>query len=170
MSQSNIFKLSKLYLTTASFFLVITFNVYSATNSNTFTVTANINPSCNINASNLNFGSYEPLSSTPNDASSTINVTCTNGTNYSVGLNAGTAPGATTSSRAMVGPGSSTLNYNLYSDSSRTNLWGNIGETSVISRTGNGTSQSVTVYGRIPISQLATSGGYSDTITATVNF
>jgi hypothetical protein len=44
--------------------------------------------------------------------------------------------------------GASTINYSLYSDSGRTAVWGNTIGTNTVAATGNGASQSYTVYGR----------------------
>ena len=53
-------------------------------------------------ANNLGFGTYTGSAIAP---TTTLSVTCTNGTTYNVGLNAGTSAGATVSARAMTGPG-----------------------------------------------------------------
>ena len=102
-------------------------------------------------------------------ATSTITATCTNGTTYTVGLNAGTFAGATTTTRRMSGPSSNSLNYFLYSNSTRTTNWGNTSGTWV-SATGTGVAQVMTVYGRIPANQSALIGNYSDTVTVTITF
>ena len=67
----------------------------------TFTVTATVVAACAVSAGNLAFGSYDPTSATPNDKQSTLNVTCTNGTPYAIGLNAGGGSGATVAARKM---------------------------------------------------------------------
>ena len=54
-----------------------------------------------------------------------MTVTCTNTTTFNIGLNAGTATGATVTTRKMTGPASATLNYKLFRDSARTQNWGN---------------------------------------------
>ena len=72
-----------------------------------FSVTATVAPSCSITANTLNFGSYTGAIA---NSTSTISVTCANGSPYNVGLDAGTAPGATVTTRQMLN-GSKTLNY-----------------------------------------------------------
>ena len=76
------------------------------------------------------------------------------GTTYNVGLNAGTGIGATVAARKM-SSGASTLVYTLYSNSTRTTVWGNTVGTDTVSCAGTGIVQNYTVYGRAP-AQAAT--------------
>jgi spore coat protein U-like protein len=122
---------------------------------------------CNIAANPLNFGAYSGLLT---NATSTIFVTCTNSTAYNVGLDTGTATGATVTNRSMTGPGGALLGYTLFRDSAHTSNWGNTVGTDTISGTGTGTAQSLTVYGQIPAGQYVTPGSYADTIIATVTY
>ncbi len=138
--------------------------VNSATTS--FTLTVVIASSCTISANALAFGAYSGAALA---ASTALSVTCTKGTAYNVGLNAGTSSRATVTSRAMTGPGSATLSYALYSNSGRSANWGN-STGSWVGGTGTGSAQPLTVYGQIPAGQYPTPGSYADTITATVNY
>ena len=54
------------------------------------------------------------------DGQSQISLTCTTGTTWNVGLNAGNFPGATVTTRRMSGPGNSSLLYSLYQNPART--------------------------------------------------
>ncbi|HKI74097.1 MAG TPA: spore coat U domain-containing protein [Pseudomonadales bacterium] len=135
----------------------------------TFQVTANVNAACTVSANDLAFGVYDPFSATPTDATSTMDVLCTNTTDYDVGLDAGTGTGATVASRKM-SSGANLLNYSLYQDSGRATVWGETVGTDTVSGTGIGTSQSLTVYGRLFALQNAVPGAYSDTVTVTVTF
>lgn len=139
---------------------------------NTFTgsfqITAMVQNYCIISASSLNFGVY---SGTLTNSASTISVTCTNTTPYSVGLDAGTAAGATVTNRSMTGPNSMLLSYKLFRDSNHSQNWGNTVGVDTVSRTGTGLAQSLTVYGQVPAGQTGLPpGDYSDTITATITY
>jgi|SRR4249919_942481 len=137
--------------------------------STTFLVTTNVDSDCAIEATDMNFGDYHPVGPSIAGASSILLV-CTTSTQWNVGLDQGTSPGATVTTRKMTGLVSS-LDYFLYSDSARTINWGNTVGTDTVSGTGTGGPQVVTVYGRIPAGQsVAGIGGYQDTITATVTF
>ena len=133
----------------------------------TFTVSASVTATCLISATTLNFGTYAFVA---DPVSSTISVTCTNATTYNVGLSAGTATGATVTTRKMTGPGGALLGYGLFSDSGHATNWGNTVGTDTVAGTGNGVAQSLTVYGQIPAGQYVTAGSYSDTITATITY
>jgi spore coat protein U-like protein len=145
--------------------LVFASSASASTANTTFQVTASVQSACVISAAALPFGNY---SGTQVDATTTISVTCTNTTPYNVGLDAGTSTGATVTARKMTN-GAQTLNYALYSDSGRTVNWGN-STGSWVGGTGNGSAQTLTVYGRLAGSQYPTPGSYADTITATVNY
>jgi spore coat protein U-like protein len=121
---------------------------------------------CGISASNLNFGNY---TGTVLNATTTLQVGCTSGTAYNVGLNAGTATGATVTTRAMQN-GTALLNYALYSNSGRTTNWGNTVGTDTVAGTGTGVAQPLTVYGQIAAGLHPTPGTYTDTITAAVTY
>jgi spore coat protein U domain-containing protein, fimbrial subunit CupE1/2/3/6 len=97
-------------------------------------------------------------------------VTCTNTTPYNVGLDAGTSTGATVNARKMVGPAGATLGYALFRDAARTQNWGNTVGADTQTGTGNGSAQTLTVFGRIPANAFPVPGGYADTITATITY
>jgi len=77
-----------------------------ATSTSTFQVTATVASSCTVTATSLAFGNYTLAQL---DGTSTITATCTNGTTYTIGLDAGTFSGATTSTRRMTGPSAAGL-------------------------------------------------------------
>jgi spore coat protein U-like protein len=131
-----------------------------------FSVTATVAPSCSITANALNFGAY---TGTALNATTTISVTCANGSPYNIGLDPGQASGATVTTRKMVN-GSKTLGYALYSDSVRTKNWGNTVGTDTVAGTGSGSAQTLNVYGQVPAGQTPVPGSYADTITATLTY
>jgi spore coat protein U-like protein len=130
-------------------------------------ITAHVSNSCTISATNLNFVDYNQLQ---DDGQSQIQLTCTDATPWNVGLDGGRFPGALTSRRSMAGPGPSQLDYQLFTNPARTNVWGNNVGSDTVSGTGNGLPQTLDVYGRIPAGQSVRDGGYADTITATITF
>jgi spore coat protein U-like protein len=130
-------------------------------------VTATVLKLCSVSATNLAFGDYTPTSAS--DQTSTLTVLCTTNTPYTVALNLGTAPSPT--ERAMTSAGTSTtLNYVLYRDASRTVVWGETAGTDTAAGTGTGTNQAITVYGRIPANQRPQPGSYTDTVTVTLTY
>jgi|ERR1051325_56852 spore coat protein U-like protein len=135
----------------------------------TFTSQIAVMAACAINsAASLNFGTQGVLAANV-DQSSTISVTCTNTTPYTIGLDAGTGTGATVAARKL-SSGGNTVTYTLYADAAHTTIWGNTPATDTVTGTGNGSSQSFTVYGRVPPQGAPAPGNYSDTITVTVMY
>jgi spore coat protein U-like protein len=141
--------------------------VLATTATTTYSVTATVQSTCVISGNTLAFGTYTG-SAIP--MTTTLSVTCSSGTTYNVGLNAGTASGATVTARAMTGPGGATLNYAMYQDTNHTTNWGQTVGTDTEAGTGNGSAQTLTVYGQLAAGQYPAPGSYSDTITATVTY
>ncbi|MBD3770655.1 MAG: spore coat U domain-containing protein [Rhodobacterales bacterium] len=142
----------------------------SQTATDSFTVSAEVIDACNLTANNLDFGSYSAISGSAVDATSTLSVTCTNGTSYTIALDEGTTAGGAFTARLMT-DSTNTLSYNLYTSAARTTVWGDgTGATQTTAGTGSGTLQSLTVYGRVPSSQNVPVGSYSDSVTATITF
>jgi spore coat protein U-like protein len=133
-----------------------------------FQVTASVLSACSVSATALAFGTYNPASGTDDDASSTISVTCTLLTPYTVKLDGGAA--GNTAARVMDAGGTTDLGYQLYSDALRTTVWGNTVSDDIAS-TGLGLlPRQHTVYGRIVAGQDVETGSYADTINVAVDF
>jgi spore coat protein U-like protein len=132
-------------------------------------MTATVVASCNVTAKDLAFGNYDPVSGTPLSGSTTVDVTCTNGTGYVVSMDAGLGSGATTSARKMT-LGGNTLTYSLYRNAGHTLVWGANSGVDTVAGTGSGALQSIIVYGQTPAAQTAPAGAYSDTVTVTVTY
>lgn len=146
------------------------FSASAQTAQTTMDVSATVVEACIVTATNLAFGNYDPTGSNPADATSAITVTCTPGTGFTVGLNAGTTAGATVTSRQMAS-GSNRLGYGLYQDVARTVNWGNTPGTDTPAAATAGLTPSVlTVYGRVPAQQAVAVGSYTDTVTVTVSY
>jgi spore coat protein U-like protein len=156
-------------LLTALFLVPFATPSIASTVTSSFTVQVTVASACVINSTaTLNFGNQGVLVANV-DNTSTLQVQCTNTTPYNIGLDIGTGSGATLATRKMTN-GSNTINYSLYSDSSRTQVWGNVIGTNTVAATGNGASQSYTVYGRIPAQATPAAATYTDTITVTVTY
>jgi spore coat protein U-like protein len=135
---------------------------------------------CTLGITGLAFGGYDPLAASALDSTATVTVTCgktvavSEGVNYT--LTASTGAGGSYVNRAMF-QASERLAYNLYRNSARTTIWGNgSGGSSTMTGSFNlsiGTPTRLRnhiVYGRIPPSQNAASGSYSDTLVVTLTF
>ena len=148
--------------------------VHAGSSNDSLAVTATVVSACTVSAATLNFGgSIDPLAAaTPIDATSTLTVVCTNTTPYAVSLDAGLNAGAATNfgSRTMKS-GAHSLGYQLYTTAARAVVWGDgTGGSAPVSGTGIGSSQSLTIHGRLPSLSGVVPGTYSDTVTVTISY
>lgn len=137
----------------------------------TFAVRATVPADCEVTAAgDMAFASPVNLLTSNIDQTSTLSLTCTNGANYQIGLdNGGNAVG--TQRRMRLGTTGNYVAYELYRNVGRTQRWGGTLNTDTTAGTGSGTSQSVTVYGRVPVqSPMPAAGAYKDTILVTVTY
>lgn len=142
----------------------------AGTATTTFNVTATVLSNCAVSATDLLFGNYSASSATPLTVNSTISVTCTNGSAYTVALDGGTHTG-NVAARSMTDGATHSLAYELYTANTYASIWGDgTSSTVTVAGTGNGAAQPLTVYGRVPASQFVTAGSYSDHITVTVSY
>jgi spore coat protein U-like protein len=152
--------MKRIVLAAAAALMTLTASRASAADTALLTVTANVAQVCNVEAAALSFGSYDPLSASPTDGAAAVTVTCTNGTPWSLTLSA--------NSGSMTGPGASSLSYALYSDAARGTDFPTAGGAAMI---GDGTAQTVQVYGRVPAGQnLVLAGLHTGSVTMTVNY
>lgn len=144
---------------------------------------------CSVSAVGVAFGTYDPLAVTHVDATGSVSVRCVwTGSGGSgrqrvspvISLNAGLPPGTLQQRRLRTVAGD-LLNYNLFRNAARTQIWGDgssgtytaptVPATLVLPPSGHSRTGSRTVYGRMPAGQThAAPGSYSDTITVTVTF
>lgn len=143
----------------------------AATASGTLTVTASVASVCLISNGTLAFGSYDPTSGAALNGSTTVTLTCTLGTPYQIGLDAGAGSGATVALRKL-SSGGNTLGYRLFRDASRTLNWGNTPGTDTLDATSSAGSltNTITIYGQIPASAAVPTGSYSDSVAITVTY
>jgi spore coat protein U-like protein len=137
---------------------------WAAQDSSSFDSTIQVLPFCSISTSDLNFGTISAGVISSVDASTTLNVDCSNNTNYSVAL----SNGANFDSTRRMAWGGNFIRYALYSDPSRNTEW-NSNQT--VSGTGNGSTRIHTIYGRVISGQTVSNpGSYGDTIVATISY
>ncbi|WP_175176189.1 Csu type fimbrial protein [Achromobacter pestifer] len=138
----------------------------------TFNVTLTITPNCVIDATDLAFGSHGVLTAAVS-GNTTLNITCSNTTPYTVGLSAGTGAGSTGTTRFLNGTGANiatVVSYQLYQPGSQTVVWGDAQVADRVSGVGNGSAQPLVVNGIVPAQTTPAPDTYSSTVTATVYF
>jgi spore coat protein U-like protein len=128
-------------------------------------------PSCTISVTSVAFGNYNVFTTTPDDSTGTITYRCNStAANISITLSDGSS---STFTPRTLRKGSEILDYNLYRNAARTNIWGDgTGGTSIYTRANppNNSNVNVPVYGRIPALQDVSAGNYTDTVLAVINF
>lgn len=139
----------------------------AATASANFNVTATVATACSVSAADLAFGAYDVASPTDTTATSTISVTCSVLTPYTISLNNGV--NATGSTRRM-GSGAARLSYEIYRDPAMTGVFGTAAATLGVSGVGTGLVVPTSIYGKIPKNQAVIPGSYADQITVTVDY
>ena len=142
-----------------------------------FLVSATVTKQCTVSAgatSNINLGSV-PSTQTNISGNNSVSVSCSNTTPYYIGLSpnsTASTTGAGTMSGAL-GGNTDKVPYQLYSNASLSNVWGNTAtSTSVgngVSGSGTGSAQSIPVYAKAPSANY-TPDSYSDTVTVNVNY
>ena len=147
--------------------------VHAATKTATFRVQATVQSDCTITATTLDFGNVFAATGTLTanvDATSQINVTCTPNAAFTIALNQGDVATSTIAARQMSNS-AQLLAFQLYGDTARSQIWGDgsAGSTTV-GGTGDGTTHSHTVYGRIPPQPLPPVGNYVSNVTATITY
>lgn len=133
--------------------------------------------SCNVTTTAVAFGAFNPLTGSASDSVGNVRVSCSGVVGllvpYRVDLSAGSS--GNVAARRMTS-GARQLAYGLYSDSTRSSVWGDTAGTAVnggilLDVLGLSPPVDHAVYGRIPAGQLsAVPGVYSDTITVTLTY
>ena len=156
--------------------------VYAATTASDMSVTVNVNASCTMGVTSLDFGTYDPFGAHATQdlrATATVSTTCTSGATGVVTMTGGLHPTYCMSSkcyRRMANAGeTSFLRYNIYTNASYS--WGYVWTDNPVDVktvghvTGSGISQDLTVYGEVHKNQTnASAGSYTDTINVTLRF
>ena len=136
---------------------------------------------CSVSSAGVAFGHYDVTQPGADDSTGTLRVTCSrqagvDPSTVSYVLALGTGAGGSYAMRRMMS-GTNLLNYNLFANASRTQVWGDGTSATVtvpgsINFTGSQTSRSTnhSIYGRVPAQQSVRSGSYNDTIVVTITF
>lgn len=153
--------------------LAVAGSASAATRTGSLAVSATVVTNCLLTSATMNFGTFTPGTGDRN-ANGAVEIRCTDGLSYTVGLGTGLAAGATELNRSMRS-GLVLLSYQLFRNAARTLNWG---ETRVADRVtgvggGLGVNRLHRIFGRIPdagSNRLAIAGGYTDTVLVTITY
>jgi spore coat protein U domain-containing protein, fimbrial subunit CupE1/2/3/6 len=130
--------------------------------------TATVPANCLVSTVGVNFGSSGAITANV-DATGSAAVQCTNTTPYVAALNGGNS-GATDPTQRKMSKASETITYGLYRDVARSLPWGSTAGTNTVSGTGSGSSQALTVYGRVAAQTTPSPGTYTDSVILTLTY
>jgi len=144
----------------------------AATASGTLSVSATVTSDCTVSTTAIAHGVFNSINGAVNNATGALSITCSNGAAWTATAGVGAGTGASYTTRKMMS-GANLINYNLYTTSGYTTVWGDgvTGGSATITGTGTGSLQSVTIYSRIPAGQgAAVVGSYSDSVAVTITY
>ena len=135
-------------------------------------VSASVSAVCTISTAAVAFGAYDPVvtnAAAALNGTGTLTVACTKGASATIDL--GNGGNLSAGSRRMTS-GPDFLNYALYKDAARTQVWGTgmAGGSTLTYNSASKASTNLTVYGTVPAAQDVTVGSYSDVVVATINY
>lgn len=143
--------------------------VMGLTITGTLPVTATVinGGSCTLEGvTNMIFPQYSPINSDPDHATGSVTVTCTTNMPFDIGIDKGLSDGATEENRLLTRrAGKQELKYGLFQDGNHKYNYGTILGRNTLHQLGTGSSQTITIYGEIPINQPVEPGTYTDTVT-----
>jgi spore coat protein U-like protein len=131
---------------------------------------------CTVTTAGSPFGTFNAIDNLERDTLAAVQINCTgtpgDAATYTIILSTGMG----SYSNRQLRSGASLLRYELYSDSAKTQIWGDgtNGSTTVsdtLPLTTSSAFRSYTIYGRIPSGQqLAAVGSYQDSISVQVTY
>jgi spore coat protein U-like protein len=127
---------------------------------------------CTVATIGVNLGSYDPLSASNLTSSGTITVSCSGTYQAAISIGASGNSGGFQPRQMRMISGTDLLNYNLYSDSGMTAIWGDGTQSTstVVVTAKKPKPASNIVYGRAPSGQNVQVGQYADSLITTINF
>jgi spore coat protein U-like protein len=129
---------------------------------------------CDVTTPGIAFGPYDVGNPAPTDSTGVISILCdeTPVPLVTVAINEGLHWSGGTRRMTLSGGSGAYLSYNLYTDATATDVWGDgTGGTSTVSvRAKLRKNRDLTFYGRVPEGQDVPVGSYHDTLTVTITW
>jgi spore coat protein U-like protein len=124
------------------------------------------------NVTNVNFGNYDTLSSLNNDSTGSISVFCNAHTWVRTYIGASPNSGGFNPRQMLNSVSGDLLNYNLYRNSSRTEIWGDgtQGTYTMYQRVNRNHTATWTIYGRILPGMDVGIGNYGEVLVVTIEY
>lgn len=134
-----------------------------------FTVQAPVINDCTININNLAFPTASLLTSAVRSTSG-LSVRCSRNTAYRIVFGAGTYGASATARRMRNLNTAETVAYEISSTLDGPSWGDGAGGTEVVTGSGTGSAQALTMYGRVPPQTTPSPGDYKDVVNVTIAF
>ncbi len=127
---------------------------------------------CRVSAVGASFGSYSPFDTAAVTSTGTITIDCGVDTSHVIVAIGPSQSSGGFNPRQMRGSGSNLMNYNLYTASDLTVIWGDgtQGTSTQFFNIKKNKKVDALVYGSIPAAQDVGLGSYSESLLVTINF
>jgi spore coat protein U-like protein len=133
----------------------------------TFRVSARVKGLCAMDANDVSFGTHSARSGSQVQGAPLLQATCTPEASYYVTISEGRSPGASVERRRMQSDASQhAVDYQLYSDASRSTVWG--AGTNAVTGVGTGAPLDHAVFGVMAPAELVPAETYSDTVSVRI--
>jgi spore coat protein U-like protein len=134
----------------------------------TMSATATIINGCTVNALPLIFNVPVPTNLNV-DSSTTVSIACTPNIPFTIDIDTGLY-GNGINRRVFNPTANAFINYDVYKDPPRSQVWGTGGAKNVAGNSGATGRVILPVYGRLASSTKLKAGNYRDTLTVTISF
>lgn len=130
---------------------------------------------CSVSTTPVNFINYDVFSPSPGYSTGIVLITCNapaqNPLTVNISINSG-GSGTFNPRQMRAATGSDRLNYYLFTDASRTVIWGDgtSGTSTVTNLVTKNVPWNATIFGMLPPRQNLSAGNYRDTLLVTVNW
>jgi spore coat protein U-like protein len=129
---------------------------------------------CSVSTTSVNFGAYDVFSAIPADSTGGITVACNEAPPPTVTIAVGPSlnSGGFLPRQMKHLQRADLLNYNLFTDTTRSTVWGDgtQGTFTLRNKVFKNSPWVLTIYGRIPAGQDVSLGSYQDVLTVTINW
>ena len=130
---------------------------------------------CSVASTPVSFTNYDVFSTIPTYSTGTLSVSCNNPANrampVAISINSG-GSGSFNPRQLRATIGTDRLNYYLFTDPSRTVIWGDGtgGTSTVVNTVSKSAPWNASIYGSLPQRQNVRAGSYADAIVVTVSW
>jgi spore coat protein U-like protein len=130
---------------------------------------------CSVATTSVSFSNYDVFSTSPTYSTGTVSVSCSNPNNQAMPVTIAISSGSSGTfnpRRLKAAIGTDSLNYYLFTNPSRTVIWGDGtgGTSTVVNSVSRSAPWNASIYGTLPQRQNVSAGSYGDSVVVTVSW